>query len=207
MNDDTYSALATSALFSSRDMRRLRKTLSTMDMESRGYGDGETILQEGFATLEILVVTKGEVELTMNGTVLRTYRRSETIAAALSLSAKRSSFSLMAKGQTEIVAVKRDALLAEKEFKDNLMAMLAKEALDEAEEISVLRQPNVRERVLAYLRLEMAKHHGNTIILPFSKKEFACRISVSVEALTKTLSAMKEEGILKVERNRYTLSR
>jgi CRP-like cAMP-binding protein len=202
-----YSALASSPLFKSDDMRHLREAISRMEITYETYAEAEVILQEGMVTQDVLLVASGEVLITAQGILLEKLGKSGSFAEALSVSRERSPFTATAKGDCVIAFIPSRELFSSDEFRTNLEGVIARKNTDLERQLAILRQRGTRDRFLAYLSLQAGIHHHKTFLIPLSKKELAETLSVDVGGLCIVIQKLKAEGIIAVEKNQYTLLR
>lgn len=65
----------------------------------------------------------------------------------------------------------------------------------------------IRERLLIYLSAEAAKAESTTFQISFNRQELADYLNLDRSALSKELGKMRDAGILKFHKNRFTLIR
>ena len=79
--------------------------------------------------------------------------------------------------------------------------------------IDLLTRPSTREKLLTYLSgmaerktLQPDRKGGNvTIEIPFNREELADYLGVDRSALSRELGKLRDEGLLRFERNRFEL--
>ena len=71
--------------------------------------------------------------------------------------------------------------------------------------IQLLAQPTLRDKLLFYLHLTQNALHRNSFTLPFTREKLAQFISADRSAVSRELSRMKDEGIIKIEGKTITL--
>lgn len=87
----------------------------------------------------------------------------------------------------------------------NMMHILAHKNINLSNKINCLSQGTLREKILSYLNMEASKCDCDTFEIPFSRQELADYLSVNRSALSRELAHMKEEGLIKYNRNRFSI--
>lgn len=62
-----------------------------------------------------------------------------------------------------------------------------------------------RERLISYLSDEARRHSSSEFSIPFNRQQLADFLSVDRSAMSKELCRMRDEGLLKFEKNRFIL--
>ena len=71
--------------------------------------------------------------------------------------------------------------------------------------INLLSQRTIREKLLTYFSMIITQNKSKKFRVPFSRNQLAEFICVDRSALSRELSKMKEEGILKFEKDDFEL--
>ena len=96
----------------------------------------------------------------------------------------------------------------------NVLALLARKNMGLLHQIDLLTRPGTREKVLAYLS-DRAEQGGKTapdgrgvvVEIPFNREELADFLVVDRSALSRELGKLRDEGLIRFERNRFELLR
>lgn len=87
----------------------------------------------------------------------------------------------------------------------NLLRIIAKKNIQITKKAELLAKKSVRDKVLQYLS-ECALAEGrSSFSIPFNRQELADYLSVERSALSNTLGKMRDEGIIKFEKNKFSL--
>lgn len=62
-----------------------------------------------------------------------------------------------------------------------------------------------RDKLISYLSMEAEKNKCGTFTIPFNRQQLADYLSVDRSAMSSELGRMRDEGLLKFEKNRFTL--
>lgn len=87
----------------------------------------------------------------------------------------------------------------------SLMYVLARKNLLLTRKMDIITPKSLRERVLVYLSQESARQGNRTVTVPFNRQEMADYLSVDRSALSGELSRMQKDGVIRYEKNRFTL--
>lgn len=87
----------------------------------------------------------------------------------------------------------------------NLLSVLAHKNLALAGKVEVLSGRTIRERLLAYLEDLCLKAGKNTVTVPFDRQALADYLCVDRSALSRAIGQLREEGVLEVDRGKFTL--
>lgn len=87
----------------------------------------------------------------------------------------------------------------------NLLSVLAHKNLALAGKVEVLSGRTIRERLLAYLEDLCLKAEKNTVTVPFDRQALADYLCVDRSALSRAIGQLREEGVLEVDRGKFTL--
>lgn len=64
---------------------------------------------------------------------------------------------------------------------------------------------STREKLISYLSEEAKRQNSGTFMIPFNRQQLADFLSVDRSAMSNELCKMRDEGMLKFEKNRFTL--
>lgn len=88
---------------------------------------------------------------------------------------------------------------------ENLFDLISKKNIQLMEKIEVTSRSSLREKILAYLSLQAQKQRSKYIELSLSRTDMAQFLCTNRSAMTRELSALKEEGIIDFDRNTFIL--
>lgn len=88
----------------------------------------------------------------------------------------------------------------------NLLSILAHNNLELSSRALVTSPKTIRGKVLAYLSLQSQRAGAQAFEIPFNRQQLADYLGVDRSALSSELSKMQREGIVVVDRSRFTVS-
>lgn len=87
----------------------------------------------------------------------------------------------------------------------NLLTVFAEKNRLLTRKIAHMSQRTTKEKILSYLSEQSLKAGSASFDIPFGRQQLADYLSVDRSAMSRELSKMREEGILKFERNHFVL--
>ncbi len=87
----------------------------------------------------------------------------------------------------------------------NLMKNLAAKNIMFLQRIQITSKRTTREKLLEYLATQAKKHNSSTFDIPFDRQELADYLEVDRSGLSAEISKLRNEGVLKSKKSRFTL--
>ena len=87
----------------------------------------------------------------------------------------------------------------------NMLDILAQKTISLNDKIEFTNKRSTREKLMSYLSDCAKKSNGNSFSIPFNRQELADYLNVDRSAMSSQLSKMQREGILKFNKNKFTL--
>ncbi len=91
----------------------------------------------------------------------------------------------------------------------NIMLSLTKSICNKLEhlknKINAISRPSLRDKILQYLEDELSKVTGDTVTLGITKQELAKYLNSNRSALSREISNLVEEGLIKVSGNKFKI--
>lgn len=111
---------------------------------------------------------------------------------------------LMIPFQKIISATERD-YKAYKQLQVNIIAMLAEKNMRLMQKIGIVSQKTLRDKILAYLQMQVQEQGTEKIDIPVSRTVMAEYLGVNRSALARELSLMQKEGLLDMDHRHFDL--
>ena len=73
------------------------------------------------------------------------------------------------------------------------------------QKIEVISKKTLREKIWAYLQNQSLEQHSKTFTIPLGRLELAEYLCADRSALTRELSYMKRDGLIRYEKNQFQL--
>ena len=88
----------------------------------------------------------------------------------------------------------------------NLLSDLAAGNLRFGEKLTHISRRSTREKLLSYLSAEARRQGGAEFCIPFNRQQLADYLSVERRAMSAELSRMQQDGLIKLDKNRFVLN-
>lgn len=124
-----------------------------------------------------------------------------------------STYYAQAMQQTQVLSFPVDLILSRSRLPDpirlrlleKLLTQISDENMRKEYRLAILFQKGIRNRILTYLTMQANKRQTNTFSVPFSREEMASYLCVNRTCLSHELSLLEQEGIIRFNRNTFTL--
>ena len=219
MDSAVFSVLKRSSLFAGIDEQEMKSMLSCLSAEQMTYSRGESVLRCGDTVSAVGLVLTGSVNVVKedywgNRNIVaaispgRTFAESYACAGGAPL-----GVSVQAARDTEVLWLNLRKILTacssacafHARLIRNLVSLLASKNLLMNEKLTYLTQRTTKEKLLAYLSAESLRQNAADFSIPFDRQQLADYLSVDRSAMSNELSKMQKAGILRYEKNRFTL--
>ena len=88
----------------------------------------------------------------------------------------------------------------------NLVCAISEKNRSLVAKLGYMSNRSTRGKLLAYLSDEAKKQHSSSLEIPFNRQQLADFLYVDRSAMSNELCKMRDEGILKFEKNKFTLT-
>jgi len=211
------ATLASSPLFRGLDGTRLEAALTFFSASVNRYRRGDFLHRTGEPMTAFGLVLDGTVEVCVddydgNKMIMADVRRGNTFGESLCfLKLPASPLYIYAAEDATVLWLSPDALFSDQkdplanELSRRFTSMLARRTLMMNTRIQILSRLRLRDKILAYLGELAAVSHSDTVTVPLNREDWAAYIGSNRSALSRELSAMKQEGVLDFEKNTFRL--
>ena len=87
----------------------------------------------------------------------------------------------------------------------NLMKDIATKAIMFQQKIEIISKRSTREKLLAYLNIQVRKNGSRSFVIPFDRQELADYLEVERSGLSAEISKLRKEGIINSNKNSFEL--
>lgn len=156
------------------------------------------------------VISVQALEASGNIITIANFSNGESIGSNLLFSSNPAyPMTVIAKTEVLFVSFGKDIILDLCRICPDFLLHFLNEISDKAvvltNKINTIALKNIRERIIEFLRLEIIRQDSDTIILPFSKKEWAELLGVQRPSLSRELNKMRKAGLIEFDNRRVTL--
>lgn len=214
-----YLFLSNTLLFQGTSPEEVKAMLNCLQAEQKTYQKGDMIYRMGDAVPAMGLVLSGSVSIENddiwgNKSILDTAFPGQVFAETYAcVPSEPMMVSVVASEKTEVLFLNVGRILQvcsnhcshHNKIIHNLLSVSARKNLNLSRRIFHTSAKSIRGRLLSYLSYQAIKNGRREFDIPFSRQQLADYLSVDRSALSNELSKMQKEGLLKTERNHFTL--
>lgn len=209
-------------LFEGLDERELAYSLAFFKAERGCYAKGESLNRTDEPMPYFGLVLSGVVHVLtydFNGfpMLMAGVESGRTFGESLNFLGIPAHVYITAEEDTVILRMKTDALknraagsareeALEHKLSNRFTSILAAKTLEMNDRIQVLSKITIRDKLITFFS-QCEQRYGVSFTLPFDRDRMAVYLGVNRSALSRELSAMRAEGIIKFSKNRFTLTK
>jgi CRP-like cAMP-binding protein len=208
-----------SQLFSGLGAREVPAVLGCLHPERRRYSQGEYVLRMGDSLHTVPLVVEGGVTVVQedwwgNRNIQNRATAGETFAVAFALTPNmpltvsavaQEDTTIVMLGVTQMLTSCANACPFHMRLLQNLVGDVAQKNLQVMSKLSYLSERTTRGKLLAYLSAESRRAASPTFTIPYNRQQLADYLSVNRSAMCSELTHMAEDGLIRFNRNRFTL--
>lgn len=216
---DIKKILGKARLFSEIEEDELEQLVSKLNIHVRRVQKGESWASPGEILKQVGIVAKGNLALslfTVHGDehlVQKLQEYSVVGIDVVSTKSKINPYDIRAVEDAVVLEFdwkkieRASALKEEHRFKilHNAMVLISHENIRKTYKLEILMQKGLRDRVMTYLKIQQKKKGKSTFTIPYSRDELSAYLCVNRSALSHELSQMEKDGIIKYNRNEFTI--
>lgn len=204
---DLIRSLHSSAVFEGIPVNDLRDLLREIDARVMELSEGQLLRRAGDKLDFYPVVIEGSVLATMpqggQDRPVAQFGPGESFAEAVPATLKHTPVNICAQEPTRILCIPAKQLEACTNphaflVRENLSAEMSKKIGVLTKTLSVVGEPRLSDRILAYLRTLPADADGR-VEIPVNRQEWASYLRVADKSLIRELRAMQNDGLLEVD--------
>lgn len=214
-----FEILRNCPLFDGIDGENLSAMLGCLGATVRRYEKKEVIFAEGDAAQYIGIVLSGAVQVVRvdyfgNRTIVAGIAPNELFGETFACAEVESiPVDVVASEDCEVLLIDcrrivsscSNACAFHFQMVYNLMRVVARKNLVFHQKIEITSARTTREKLIAYLLSEAKKRGSAEFEIPYDRQELADYLEVERSGLSAEISKLRREGILKAERNRFTI--
>ena len=165
----------------------------------------------------IAIIDSGSVNIEFsdyegNKTVLETLNTG-SVFGSLTFSLNREEISCITKEKTQITFIEYNQITNDEILKSdyyiifikNIIKLLSEQVILKNNRINLLTKKTTREKLLKYFKMLSKETGNNTVTIPISFTELAEYLSVDRSAMTREISYLKEDNLIKTNGRRITM--
>lgn len=211
--------LSAMPLFEGIDGAQLPGLLECLGARLKSHQKGGIIVAPGEPVTDVGIVLEGDVlifrdDFSGNRNLLARAEAGEMFAEVLAcVGARQAPVTVQAQSGATVLLVEYERIVSgcasvcacHGSLVRNLLKIMAEKNLALNEKVRCVGHRTTREKVTAFLEASQEKAGTNPFDIAFSRAQMADYLCVERSALSAVLSAMRAEGIVDFERNRFEL--
>lgn len=212
--NDYLSVIKRSVLFKEMADTEINEFLRFIPSNVKNFKKGEFILHSGEKTEFIGCVILGTARIVKedywgNRVIIAELEPGELFGETYACTDEISEVSVYASEDSEILFIGISSILdfgkKNPAVIENLVRVLAEKNLYLNRKIGYISQHKIRNRLLAYLSDASKDAESNDFYIPFNRQELADFLSVDRSALSSELCRLRDEKVLKFNKNHFIL--
>ena len=88
---------------------------------------------------------------------------------------------------------------------ENMLSMIARKNIMLNQKMEILSKRTTREKLLAFFNTQVQMNHSKKFSIPYNREGLAFYLCVDRSALSRELSNMRDEGLLKFNKNEFEI--
>ena len=214
INNRRDEKLREAEIFTGMTDKEFNAAMKSINVGEKVYDKNEIIFSAGDITEQTGLILEGSVmiessDIWGNNTLLGIMETGKLFAVTYALIGAPLLVDVRAKERTRILflRVNNINLSASWSFKllKNLLRITAGKNLHLSERSFINANKTIRRKVMSYLNSLSLKTKSRELLIPFDRQQMADYLNVDRSALSKELSAMKDEGIIDFHKNHFLL--
>lgn len=207
-------------LFSGIQESDMLSLLRCLDIQTKNYKKNSAIIQFNSKISSIGIVLDGSVEVVredISGDIVTVGKLKENGIfgeALVCANIEKSPISVIASSKCEILFIPYEKVIApcqnacyfHKQLVKNILKVISRKNLDLNLQIDLLGKRTTKEKLLTYLRTQMAETGNNKFFIPLNRNELAEFLCVDRSAMSRELCSLRDEGIIKFNKNYFEMN-
>lgn len=192
--------------------------LSCLNSFAKSYPKDDFIFVAGEKPHEVGVVMRGSVTLFQedywgNKSLVEKISTGGLFAEAFVSAKAPIALHVVAASDTEILFIDYDRIMTlcssacafHQVLIKNIVSAIAFKNIALMRKLEHISKRSIQEKLLSYLSEQAIAHNSSQFTLPFSRQELADYLSIDRASLSRSLSLMKDRGLIDYQSNKFTL--
>lgn len=206
-------------LFSGIGEEETEAMLGCLQARLRKYKKGEFVLRQGERLDKIMVLAEGKLHIQRddhwgNRSILNMISPSEMFGEAFAAPESGSLLNdvlavedsvVILFDVNRIITVCPSACRYHSKVVQNLFFAISEKNRKLVQKLGYMSERTTRGKLIAYLSDEAKRHNSSVFSIPFNRQQLADYLSVDRSAMSGELCRMRDEGLLRFEKNRFVL--
>ena len=204
-------------LFANLSDKEIKKLMQVLKANTFTYRKDVNILSNVNKDDFIAIIDSGNIQLIYsdyngNKTIIEDLSTGE-IFGSLTYSLNNDELSCITKEETQITYIEYNQITNDEIIKNdfyiifvkNLIKLLSDQLNRSNQRIELLTQRTTRDKLLGYFRNQVGSKSNKSFTMPITYTELASYLSVDRSSMTREITYLKEDGLIKTNGRRITL--
>lgn len=206
------------SIFNNIEEEDINKMLKCFEAKTRTYKKDSTIVNYIGNTSMIGIILKGKAELIRydylgNRTIIEILKENDIFGEVFS-NYNIDELSIKATEETTILFIDyyhitkicKKACPYHSKLVENVLNILSNKIVNSNERIEILAKRSTREKLLAYFEITAKQKLSKSFVIPFTYTDLADYLGVDRSAMQRELKNLKDEGFIKTNGKKITLT-
>ena len=211
--------ISKSKIFDNIKKEDIGNMLNCLSAVERKYEKGEYILRTGYVINSVFMVAEGKIHILKedywgNQSIIAEAKEGElfgevyacmgNIPLQVNAAAVKDSV-IIELDINKVLTVCSSACEFHSRLIRNLISVIAEKNLNLTNKLECMSQRTTRDKIMSYLSMESQKNKNSKFDIPFNRQQLADFLSVDRSAMSKEMCKMRDEGIIKFNKNHFEL--
>lgn len=219
MTNQEIQILLDSKTFAGFDRDSILIALNCLNSRTEIFSDSVQLFKTGDKVTYAPFILTGSIEVSIineagNKFMMTRFQQGDLIAAAININhLKNNSMDIRTHGTTKLLMLDLSQLFRAEnntcQYKtillQNMLGILSSKIMFLQQKFQTITQKSLRDKILNQFNLLSIKQDNKTIILPYTREEFAQSICADRSAVSRELNKMQNEKVIRIEKNQITI--
>ena len=202
-------------LFKGIEENEKAELLKSLGASKKRFKKGSVIVESGERVKNIYYVEEGVLSVENsdydgNVFIVSQVGKGGVFGGAFAFSNEICASNVLALNDVVLTVIPIDGIFTEQYplnriFIENLVNILATKCVSLITKIRHVSAKSIRGKVSAYLTTQAKRYGKNSFEIPFSRQELADYLGVDRSALSKELSLMQKDGVIRYKKNKFEI--
>jgi CRP-like cAMP-binding protein len=208
-----------SILFKGIEHHNLDSILACLSARVNLYKQGEFVFHAGGSVSFVGIVISGKAveikedeegnriiisEIMPGGLFAEAYACAGAVQSDISVQAATES-KIMILDYKKVITVCSTACVFHTKLIENMLEILANKVLMMNHKLEIVSKRTIREKLMSFFERQKSMANSNKFAIPFNREQLADFLFVDRSALSRELSRMQDEGLIKYKKNMFEI--
>lgn len=204
-------------LFNNIDDKQKTKLLKALEATTSEFKKNNIILSSVKQNNIICILLSGHVQIIKtdyngNRTIIENLKEN-AVFGSITSSIANNEFDIITKDDSRIIVIDFNEIINFSDFNTfyfnqflkNLLKIMSEKIEQNNNRIEILTNKTIRDKLLAYFKLNVKNNNNKTIYLPFTLTDLADYLAVNRSAMSRELKNLRDEGLIEMKGSKIKL--